>query len=169
MPRSALREVTAQQLDERRGLDRLAKQRRDTVTAQLAGTDVVAVAGVEDDGKRRPLGGQSLRELEAGHARHRLVGEDEVDAVRILAEPSHRLEGIGFHGDVETTAGEELGHELTDGRLVVDDEDTSGQPAAPCELASDGVPAAAGVGASVVVRRQEDAECLPRHWAPSPP
>ena len=79
--------MAAQQRDQRCRLDGFPEQRRDAVPAQLAGTDGLAVARVQNDRELGPIGREPLREFEAGHPRHRLIGKDEIDTlVEVLKE-----------------------------------------------------------------------------------
>ena len=128
--RQACGQVAAQQRDQRRRLDGLPQQRRAPRAARSSpATEVLAVAGVEDHRQPGRSASSSLRELEAGHPRHRLVGDHEVEALGIVGERIAR--GLGHRTSAVTSRPQPpaaRAMKLADHLLVVDHQHAAGQP-----------------------------------------
>ncbi|MDX1376819.1 MAG: hypothetical protein R3357_14735, partial [Burkholderiales bacterium] len=105
--------------------------------------------------------GLRARQLEPGHLRHRLVGHHRVHAPGVAHEPLFGVERIALDLDLEAPALEQLGHEIGDHALVVDEQH------APAQLAGGPVGArrrrVRGLAGRRVERRPRDGG---RRYAP---
>jgi hypothetical protein len=90
------------------------------------------VARCDDDAKSRPLSLGHTREVQPAHrARHANIGEKNVNILWIIFEKMQRLIGIRGSYRVKPGIGQNVGGERPDGGLIIDDQNASGQDAAP--------------------------------------
>ncbi len=75
------------------------------------------------------------RELEAGDARHGVVGQHGVVAPRIGGERAPRLDRVGFERDLEPPVGKEVAHQLEHEVLVVHAQDAAAELTPPGAVA----------------------------------
>ncbi|MEA2861339.1 MAG: hypothetical protein QOC72_3378 [Methylobacteriaceae bacterium] len=75
--------------------------------------------------------GDACKFQSAHPTRHSHIGEKNVHRADVMRENMKRLVGIRGSDGIEPSIGENVGRECTHSRFIVDDQDASGQEAAP--------------------------------------
>ena len=113
----------------------------------------VGVAGHEEDDGPRPHRRHGLRDLGPAHAGHDDVGEEQVDVARVAACELEHGGAVGGLQDGVPVRLQDLGHQLADDRLVLDEQDRLVTGARPSAAGL-----AAGSSARSATQREENAE-----------